>query len=247
MQIPNSKFDGLNEQHLRSKISSIGLVAHFSAQGVCDERWHLATPRTTKNNPKPRPHRSNHFSLWFFLEGGKKGEAVMIDIVAESYLDNDPWFTKLEDTISAPASGVVRARSEALYTRQDVGCVMEEYGVVKNLTPYDIINLIKAKGLNEYLHPPDARSRVGCRHWLRVLSSEIEIMGWVTSGFGKAVEENVLKFFDRLRSPTKGGIGGLLDGWEYTPSEDWDYLPRGVFVGSESAVRVLARASWMTY
>ncbi|KAF4565438.1 hypothetical protein EYR36_002009 [Pleurotus pulmonarius] len=218
----------LEEEDIHAEISSIVLYTHLWAQGICDERFHLRTGKGTKKNPAPPPQPSNHFSLWLILSG-RKGNAVMVDVVAEQSTDPNSPPNDLKNL-----HGLVRFSSKDRNTAEHVGCVFEDMAIVKGLTPLHVLNFIRIRGLQHYTFTPCNKGRLGCRYWLYVLYREMESASLVAPGGGNTLKMYLLRFYNRAGGRQRKNTNA----WVRAAEHDWDDLPAGEFYAPKCKIDI---------
>ncbi|KAF9005121.1 hypothetical protein BDQ17DRAFT_1353855 [Cyathus striatus] len=183
----------LDPRHLDMRITSINLIVNYHKQGDCDERSELLKPTFPPHMhiSLPEPPKANHFSDAY--------EEVVLDVIP-SEVERFPRPKMTSDyrfALVAPPA-MVRVRSiPKMHIERFAGHIYCELRIPQPITMHHIFGLMSEKDLFRYAFMPRNRQKSGCRHWIKVLASDMEDAGFTGMYFNSDIDLLMGYYYER--------------------------------------------------
>ncbi|KAF9467611.1 hypothetical protein BDZ94DRAFT_1248546 [Collybia nuda] len=185
----NIHTDNIRIDQLHQSITDINLCVHFTPQGICDEQGELGVKRVPRQRNQVDPPRANHFSLWLGFGGA---DVIMLDAIPGC-----PTHDSADSVDPRSRQAFVRLSAKSIPSDDDIGCVLREFNIREGTTTDDIMQLCIRNGRHLYSFLPVHKQQVGCRHWIHLVSQDLERAGIVGHGFGDDVLEFLKTYYNR--------------------------------------------------
>lgn len=219
----NIRMDNIHFDQLHQPITDINLCVHFSPQGICDEQSELSVKRVPRQRKQIDPPRANHFSLWLGFGGA---DAVMLDVIPDCP-PHDPGPADEVDPRSCQA--FVRLSTKSIPADDDIGCVLRELNVRKGTTIDEIVQICLKNRRHLYKFLPVHMQQAGCRHWIHLISQDLETAGIVGKDYGDDVLECLKTYYNRYPYQNASRRWDSSGNWGPRSGFVWAEIKQGSF------------------